>query len=111
MQLAEHGSFFGRLTSEANPVSYLIALRQLFTDFCREAKTVELDDGSEIPVPLLVNTPGWVKVRALASLTGLAETLLASLYLNAAGQGIRACSSQSVPTLYSSWMWMQKSPF
>ncbi|KAK9860421.1 hypothetical protein WJX84_005725 [Apatococcus fuscideae] len=82
MQLAEHGSFFGRLTSEANPVSYVIALRQLFTDFCREAKTVELDDGSEIPVPLLVNTPGWVKALGLDLLSDCIRALQPSHIVN-----------------------------
>ena len=63
VRLTDHGSFFGRLTSEANPVSYLAALQQVFTDFCRDAVPVSLPDGSSTPMPLVVNTPGWVKVR------------------------------------------------
>lgn len=76
VRLTDHGSFFGRLTSEANPVSYLLALQQVFTDFCRDAGPVTLPDGSSAPMPLVVNTPGWVKVSTGKScITGELLTL------------------------------------
>ena len=62
VRLPEHGSFYGRLTSEANPVSYLAALRQVFDGFKRDAAPVNLPDGSATHMPLIINTPGWVKV-------------------------------------------------
>lgn len=71
----DHGSFFGRLTSEANPVSYLAALRQVFTNFCRDAGPVTFPDGSSTPMPLVVNTPGWVKVSSGKSCSTFTCTL------------------------------------
>ena len=78
MRLPDHGSFFGRLTSEANPVSYIAALRQVYNDSCKEARPVQLRDGSEVHMPLIVNTPGWVKVRSPDMLQHAVDVLLFS---------------------------------
>ena len=51
--------FFGDVSSKRNPTTYLNCIFALYDDYRKEY--CNSDDSSNIGLPLVVNTPGWVK--------------------------------------------------
>uniref|UniRef100_A0A1D1Z8E7 Polynucleotide 5'-hydroxyl-kinase NOL9 n=1 Tax=Anthurium amnicola TaxID=1678845 RepID=A0A1D1Z8E7_9ARAE len=53
--------FFGATSSKRDPKAYLSSIFCLYDYFCKEYRSNKLENPGKPMLPLVVNTPGWVK--------------------------------------------------
>ncbi|KAI8064222.1 hypothetical protein BC940DRAFT_98671 [Gongronella butleri] len=95
---AKRAHFVGSNTPERNPDHYIVCVQQLLQAYREEAEQwalIAAQDGDESPyqlLPLVVNTPGWVK--------GLGYDLLVAMLQNVAPSHVFAFSAPSLPHVH-----------
>lgn len=53
--------FFGDISSKRDPKAYLDRIFHLYDYFNKEHRSRELEKSGKPVLPLVINTPGWVK--------------------------------------------------
>ena len=72
--------FFGSVTSKVDPTRYIECVQYLISQYEQQVVVRAMNDGSDIPPPLVVNLDGWVK--------GMGYEILSALLTNTDNGGL-----------------------